>query len=187
MKRLRLPRWAVRLLAVLLAFDVGVWAAHAAGVRVNATASMPLGLYRIRPLGTTPLRRGVLVAICPSEAALAVALPRHYLKPGPCAGGVEPFLKEVAAVPGDRIVVSNEGERVNGTALPNSGRLAGDCAGLPIPHIPDGAYRIAPGTVWLYAPSPASWDSRYYGADPVRNVVGVATPILLVGQGNPCG
>lgn len=184
--RLRIGRRLILGLGVLVLLDLAILAAQAVGLRINETASMPLGLYRVRPQGSEPLERGTLVAICPSDVVLAVALPRGYLRPGSCRGNVEPLLKRIAAVAHDRVDVSDGAVAVNGRALPNSGRRARDCADRPLPRIPAGRYLISPGTIWLYAPVARSWDSRYFGPEPAANVVGIATPVLIVGQGRPC-
>ena len=176
----------VAVLAAFAAADLAIAAAAAAGLRINTTASMPLGLYRVAPRDAAPITRGTVVAVCPPAAALAVALARNYLRAGTCPGNVEPFLKEVAAVAGDVVDVSNGGELVNGRALPASGRLARDCQGRPLAHVASGRYVVTPGSVWLYAPVAASWDSRYYGAAPEANVVGTAQPLVIVGRGSAC-
>ncbi len=181
-----LGRRAAIFLAILVFGNALILAAQLAGLRINTTASMPLGLYRIRPRGGEPLERGMLVAICPSENALAVAVPRRYLHPGPCDGDVEPLLKRIAAVGGDRVDVSDAGVIVNGEYLPNSGRVARDCARRPLPRIPAGRYIIAKGELWLYAPVGRSWDSRYFGPEPAANVLGLATPLIIVGEGRAC-
>ena len=173
-------------LAVLLLANVALIAAYGAGLRINTTASMPEGVYRLRAIRSGPIERGTIVAICPSPAVLAIAAPRHYFEQGPCPGDVEPLLKHVAAVAGDRVDVSDRGVRVNGEPLPNSGRLQRDCAGRPLKRIPAGRYAIAPNEVWLYAPVARSWDSRYFGPVPIAGIVGTATPVLIVGVGKAC-
>lgn len=180
-------RRALTLIGALLALNVGFVAAYAAGLRINATSSMPIGIYRVEPLASGMLRRGTVVAICPSSAIIAVAAPRGYFLAGPCPGNVEPLLKHVAAVSGDIVRVSDRGVAVNGRALPNSVRLSRDCAGRPLARIPAGRYQLGPGSVWLYAPVPHSWDSRYFGPQPATAIVGAATPVLIVGNGRACG
>jgi conjugative transfer signal peptidase TraF len=173
-------------LAVLALLDVMILAANVAGFRINKTASMPLGIYRLRPARAEPLARDLLVAICPSGDALRVGLARGYLRPGPCPGNVEPLLKRIAAVAGDAVSVTDSRVAIDGSALPNSGRVARDCQDRAVPRIPAGTYRILPGKIWLFAPVPRSWDSRYFGPQRAADVVGIATPVLIVGNGQPC-
>lgn len=176
----RIGRPALLTLAFLAAADLAIVLFQTAGLRVNATASMPLGLYRVEAYHGEPLARGALVTVCLAPGALTFARARNYLKPGPCPGEVEPLLKHVAALGGDRVDVSARGVTVNGRALPDSGRVAHDCAGRPLPHVRDGRYVLAPGTIWLYAPAPRSWDSRYFGAQPAVSIAGLAAPVLTV-------
>jgi conjugative transfer signal peptidase TraF len=181
--RLLRGRIALVLTAFVLA-GCALVAARAAGLRVNTTASMPEGIYRLSAYDRGALARGTIVAICPSADVRAVAAARHYFEPGPCPGDVEPLLKHVAAVSGDQVGVTDRGISVNGRLLPNSGRLARDCAGRPLARIPAGRYTIAPNTVWLYGPVARSWDSRYFGPQPATGIVGIAKPILIVGTPN---
>lgn len=182
----RIGRAGALVLAVVVLIDAAMMGAHYSGLRVNTTPSMPMGLYRVRPAGSGKLERGTIVAICPSRAALAIAIPRGYLMPGHCPGNVEPLLKHVVAVAGDRVQVSDAGIIVNGDPLPNSIRLKKDCQGRALPRIPAGRYTIAKGDVWLYAPVKRSWDSRYFGPAPAANVVGLATPILTISREATC-
>jgi len=181
-RRERLRR-ALAVSAVTVALGGGVFGAvRAAGLWYNGTPSMPEGIYRLNRSPIAPLERGAIVAICPSPEVLAVAVPRHYLAPGPCPGNVVPLLKRVAAVGGDRVDVAERFVSVNGRMLADSGRFERDAAGMPLPRIPVGRYVVAPNKVWLYGPNPRSWDSRYYGAQPVAGVLGTATPVLIVGR-----
>jgi conjugative transfer signal peptidase TraF len=182
--RSRVSRPARVILGLLLALKVALMAAYAAGVRVNATASMPEGVYRLQKFSAGPIGRGTVVAVCPSPAVIALAAPGRYLGPGPCPGNVEPLLKHVAAVAGDRVDVSEHAVRVNGLALPDSGRFARDCAGRSLSRIPAGHYTIASNRIWLYGPVPRSWDSRYFGPQPVAGIIGLAKPVLILGIGN---
>jgi conjugative transfer signal peptidase TraF len=183
MRRTRSIPWRAALfLGILALVNVGILVAQATGLRINTTASMPQGIYLIRPPGSQNFQRGSLVVICPSANVLAVAVPREYLRPGPCPGSVEPLLKKVAAVSGDVVAVSDAGIVVNGRSLPNSQRVARDCQGRSLSRIPDGRYTLARGSLWLYAPVTRSYDSRYFGPQPSANVVGLATPVLIVGH-----
>jgi conjugative transfer signal peptidase TraF len=182
----RLDRSALFALAGLVVLNLTILAADAAGLRINTTASMPLGVYRVTAYHSGPIARDALVTVCPSEAMLAVAIPRGYLGPGACPGNVEPLLKHVAAVGGDRVDVSDRAVSVNGEALPRSGRLRNDCDGRPLPRIPAGRYTLRAGNIWLYAPVARSWDSRYFGPQAATHVIGIATAVLIVGEGQAC-
>ena len=155
-------------------------AAHAAGLRMNLTASMPIGLWRIAPAHT--LARGEIVAVClPDGSALHLALQRSYIAAGSCPSGAEPLVKPVAAIGGDLAVISETGISVNGAIVPNSAPLAADEAGRPLQRMPAGSYRVASGEVWLLSShDPRSFDSRYFGAVPIANVQGIACPLWVL-------
>jgi type IV secretory pathway protease TraF len=88
-------------------------------------------------------------------------------------------LKRVAALPGDRVVVSPLGLTVDGRRLLHSSRRRRDTAGRPLPAVPQGEYRVAPGTLWIYSDhTNRSWDSRYFGPVPLAGVRSTAVQLL---------
>jgi conjugative transfer signal peptidase TraF len=153
---------------------------EAAGLRINATASMPRGLWRVWP--PEPVERGEIVTVCPPDcAAIREAARRGYIATGFCPGGYEPLVKPVAAVAGDVVTVTLQGIAVNGRPLTNTAQLARDEAGRTLHPVVARAYRVAPGTVWLLSGhDPRSFDSRYFGPVPVANVTGVARPLWVL-------
>jgi len=152
---------------------------EAAGLRVNATASMPRGLWLVR--AGAPLRRGEIVAICPpNRADIRQAAGRGYIAAGRCPGGYEPLIKPVAAVGGDIVTVTPAGIFVNGKPVANTRPLASDDAGRTLHPFPAGTYRLSRGELWLLAGrDPRSFDSRYFGAVPLANIIGVARPLWV--------
>ena len=165
-----------------LAVLAGIGGAWAGGVRINATSSMPRGLWFVAGGGSPEVRRGdVLVPCIPDRAAARLGRGRGYLGTGPCPDGSEPLIKPAAAVAGDRVLVSPDGVAVNGAVLPHSAQLAADSAGRPLPRWPTGEYAVRPGEVWAVAThAPNSWDSRYWGPVPLSSVFGVARPLAVV-------
>lgn len=153
---------------------------EAAGLRINATASMPRGLWRV--VSRRPIERGEIVTLCPSDdAAIREAARRGYIAAGFCPGGYEPLVKPVAAVAGDVVTVTRQAIAVDGRRLANTGQLLRDEAGRALHPIPAGSYRVAAGTVWLLSGyDPRSFDSRYFGPAPVANVTGVARPLWVL-------
>ncbi len=160
---------------------IGFAGANAAGLRVNATPSMPLGLWRMAP-DHAPLRRGDVVVVClPDTAPVRVATERGYIPSGNCAGGFEPLVKPIAATAGDVVAVSAAGVAVNGQAVLGIAQLVQDSAGRPLRRVPAGAYPVAPGEVWLLSGhDPRSFDSRYFGPVPAANVQGIARPLWVL-------
>jgi len=151
------------------------------GLRLNFTASMPLGIYRIDHVAPSAIQRGMLVAVCAPVGAAEQGRRRGYLATGTCSGDSEPLLKTVAAIAGDTVTIASDGVSVNGHLLHSSKPLAADSSGRPIASWLRGHYRISNGSIWLYADNERSWDSRYWGPAPIRNVVGAATPFLIAG------
>lgn len=182
----------VALGAVFVGLGVAAVAYQRSGVLLNHTGSMPLGLYRVTRAprdavsGAPVLTRGTPVVWCLPLRLVGEARHRGYLGAGPCPGGVESILKEVAAIPGDTVLVDSAGMAVNGRRLPNSRPLPFDSRGRPIGAVRAGTYPVRPGEAWVWSPyTPQSFDSRYYGALPLRDLVGVARPLWTRDQPHP--
>ena len=157
-------------------------AASSVGLRVNTTASMPRGLWRVVDYDA-PLRRGEVVAICPPDITpVRQGAERGYIPVGGCPGGYEPLVKPIAATAGDVVDISIGGwVSVNGQAVPDTAQLARDSAGRALSPVPPGAYPVGLGDVWvLSGHDPRSFDSRYFGPVPAANVQGVAYPVWVM-------
>jgi conjugative transfer signal peptidase TraF len=164
--------------AALLWLAVSI--ADRAGVRINHTSSLPVGLWRIAPL-RGQLARGVIVSFCPpATAILSAARARGFLDPGRCPGSVEPMLKQIVAITGDRVSLGADGVAVNERPIPGSRRLGADGAGRPILAIPLGDDIVGESAFWaLSTDHPGSFDSRYFGAAKTAGIIGVATPWIV--------
>lgn len=140
----------------------------------NATASAPIGFYRVRPIGVQPPRIGELVLIRPDATSA-----RLYAERGNLPLGV-PLLKRVIAVAGQSVcerdgVLSIDGRHV-ADALPTDGR------GRPLVAW-SGCRPLRDGEVFvLMATVTASLDGRYFGPTPIRSVIGRATPLWILGK-----
>lgn len=161
---------AVTPVAVFAAFGM----AAAVGVRVNATASMPVGLYHVGRTETVP--RGSLVEVC------VPPWPNVMTQRGDCPFDTMPLLKPVAAVEGDTVQIGPAGVAVNGRWVarpvpPEESFVA------PVPRMPDGTYRVRIGEVWLLTDHhERSFDSRYFGPVSLDWIRGSATPLLVVSR-----
>ena len=135
----------------------------------NASASAPIGLYRIHP--ESDPANGALVAIAPPERLAHWLSARGYLPEG------VPLLKHVAAKAGQRVcragaMVSVDGQRV-AIARARDGR------GRPLP-VWQGCRTLRPGELLPLNPAhPDSLDGRYFGPLPASAVIGRATPLYL--------
>lgn len=130
----------------------------------NASASAPIGLYRISP--GAPLKLGDMVIARVPEAVRSMAARRGYIPAN------VPLVKRVAAVPGDEICAFGPTLFVNGTRAAD--RRAVDGAGRPLPWW-TGCRRLRDGTLLLLmSDSPYSLDGRYFGPTARGDVIGKA-------------
>lgn len=130
---------------------LGLCVAWTAGLRLNATASLPRGLYL---LCQGMPERGEYAAFCLSGEFAELARERGYLQAGSCPSGLRPLLKRVAALPGDNVDTS---------ALT---LLAADSHGRPLPSILHSG-PVPSGMALLLADHPGSFDGRYFGLVPL--------------------
>ncbi len=144
-----------------------------AGVRINTTPSLPVGLY-VEADSTSPL-----VEFCPAEPAASLAVARGYRARGNCPDGASPLLKPVVALAGDVVEISSKGISVNARPLPHSAPLVKDTEGRPLQHYPYGRYVVASGQVWVASSYNArSFDSRYYGPIATSAIRAYLRPLL---------
>ena len=138
-------------------------------ILVNTTPSEPLGLYARTDLAPRP---GLLVAFRAPAAAFPYADARlTYLHR-------VPLLKTVAAGPGDRVCATSDMLLINGQ--PRGVIAERDGEGRALPHW-RGCRVLAEGELFALATRvPNSFDSRYFGPVPMRSVIGVFRPLLLV-------
>ena len=164
-------------LVALAVVGAGAGAARAAGYRVNVSASVPLGIWRLDP--AAPLKRGAMTLWCPPDNALFRAARAHRAVPyGLCPGRFAPLFKPAAALAGDAVDVSRAGIRINGVALPNTAQRHEEGANAWVPHVAAGTYHVPSGEVWFVSTTnPYSFDARYYGPMPVGRVQGVVRPV----------
>lgn len=138
----------------------------------NVSASVPTGLYAVRP--TAPLRPGVLAAVMPPEPLA------NWLVEGGYLGRGVPLLKRVEALPGSRVCRE-------GAAVTVDGRLRAiardaDRRGRPLPRW-SGCIIVGEGQLFLLnADHQGSLDGRYFGPLPRSTVLGRATPLFVDGR-----
>lgn len=134
----------------------------------NASASAPIGLYRIHPDRDPVI--GALVAVTPPMRWSHWMAGRDYLPAG------VPLLKHVAAKVGQR--VCRIGDVVSVDTRPIASARARDDQGRPLPVWQE-CRTLEPGEIFLLNPSvPDSLDGRYFGPLPASTVIGRATPLL---------
>ncbi len=164
-------RVAQIIFAVLIgAFQICGWV----GLRVNASPSLPLGLYVVSHSATANL-----VEFCPAEPFARLAIARGYRDQGVCRDGAAPLIKPVVAKAGDVVDLSPRGISVNGALLPNTAPLELDTHRRPLNPWPPGRYVAVPGTVWVASSYDArSFDSRYFGPIHVSTIRSHIRPLV---------
>lgn len=133
----------------------------------NASASAPIGLYEIEPVGHLDITD--LVAVMPRKPLADFMVERGYI------GRDVPLLKRVMALPGQEVCRIGRSITVDGAPLGDA--LDRDRQGRALP-VWQGCRRIADDDIFVMNPSiPDSFDSRYFGPLPARTVIGKATPL----------
>ena len=135
----------------------------------NASASVPIGLYSVRP--ATIYHVGDLVVVRAPETLAAFLYTRGYL-----AKGV-PLLKHIAALPGQVVCRTLRTITVDGVTMGLA--LDRDHFGRILP-VWEGCRVVADQEVFLMNwRSPNSLDGRYFGPLPASTIVGRADPIWI--------
>lgn len=135
----------------------------------NASASAPIGLYRLDP--TASPMPGDRVAWRPSPVWSRWMAERNYLPEG------LPLLKPLAATAPSVVCRQQDRILVDGRIVARA--RARDAAGRPLPRW-SGCIALAPDAVFLLAPEvPDSLDSRYFGPVDRRDLLGRVVPIRV--------
>ena len=157
--------------AVALGVTAGAFAAL--GLRINASPSLPVGLYV-----ATSSADANLAEFCPTGPFASLSMSRGYRDRGVCPDGGAPLLKPVVARHEDLVEVAAAGLSVNGRLLENTAPLSVDTKGRSLTPWPLGRYRVAPDEVWVASSySRRSFDSRYFGPIPTRQIRSLVRPL----------
>jgi len=161
--RQRRAAWAGATFALTAALAATLVAPPSPRLVWNASASSPLGLYRVLPGAA---REGDMVIAWPPEPARALGAARGYLPRN------VPLVKRVAAVAGARVCAVGDAILVEGRIVAR--RRAADPSGRPLPWW-HGCMRLRAGELFLLTPgAPGAFDGRYFGPTPGALVVGRA-------------
>lgn len=155
--RLRHP---IVIVGVCLAF--GLVLAHQAGLRLNTTRSIPLGLYR---MSADPIVTGAYVLWCPPDRSeFDLAKERGYIGAGFCPGGYGYMMKKVVASAHDVVSVTDDGVMINGMLMPESLPMEADSMGRPLPRFRVTGHVLASSELLLMSDTNGrSFDARYFG------------------------
>lgn len=133
----------------------------------NASASVPIGLYAIRPSGALQVTE--LVVVQPPAALASFLDERRYLPKG------VPMLKRVLALPGQTVCRTERTITVDGVAMGEA--LDHDRSGRALPSW-RGCRVVAGDEVFLMNwQSEDSFDGRYFGPLSASTIIGRADPL----------
>ncbi|WP_292531339.1 S26 family signal peptidase [Mesorhizobium sp.] len=143
------------------------WLGYAPALIWNASASVPIGLYRLAPVER--LKIGDYVVVTPPEPLAAFLAGRGYLAPG------VPLIKRVLALAGAS--VCRRGATIIAFDHAYGEARERDSFGRPLPSW-QGCRRLAHGEIFLMNwDMPDSLDGRYFGPLPVTSIVARALPL----------
>jgi len=164
MKKSSVPTLSVMLVGVVF---IGVSAMTTPAPRLvwNASASTPIGLYRVLP--DAP-ECGDLVLIRPPQSTAEFAAERGYLPAG------VPLIKRVVAMAADDVCAFDGTVFVNGKSAAHQRET--DRAGRPMPRW-KGCRELIAGEFFLMNAPEDSFDSRYFGPVMRAQIIGRIAPI----------
>ena len=134
----------------------------------NASASAPIGLWRVHP--GVPLARGDMVLAHMPARVRQLAASRHYIPAN------VPLLKRIVARDGDDVCALGDAIYVNGA--PVAKRLVRDRIGRILPGWV-GCETLGGGRLFLLMDRADSFDSRYFGPLEPEAIIGKANPLWL--------
>lgn len=135
----------------------------------NASASVPVGLYRVQP--AEPFHIGELVVAMPPEPLASYLADRGYLPEG------VPLLKHILALAGQNVCRTGDTITVDGATVGQA--LASDWRGRNLP-VWQGCQALSAGSVFLMnLQSEHSLDGRYFGPLSTSVVIARAVPLWI--------
>jgi conjugative transfer signal peptidase TraF len=134
----------------------------------NASASSPIGLYRVEP-GRLPVR-GEWVVLRTPERVRMLAARRHYIPAN------VPLVKRVAAGAGQSVCAAGATLTIDG--VPAASRRAVDPSGRPLPRW-QGCRLLGRDELFVLGRAPDSFDGRYFGPVGPSERIGKAVPLWL--------
>ena len=136
----------------------------------NASASAPIGLYRIK--NRAP-ETGDFVLVTPSSDVAKLINERRYLPPG------IPLIKRVGALPGDEVCRENLSIFINRKHVANAQKA--DSFDREMPSW-SGCFMLQSDQIFLLNEHEQSLDGRYFGATSASDVIGVAVRVFAERQ-----
>lgn len=129
----------------------------------NASASAPIGLYRVTP--GAPVTKGDMVAARLPESFRDLAAARRYIPRD------VPLMKRIAAEAGDEVCALSDQVFVNGRPVARRKKVDAMGRAMPSWH---GCRMLRRQQLFLLMDSPGSFDGRYFGVSDGVDLIGKA-------------
>ena len=161
---------------VVLLLGGFIYAMKKGSVIFNTTSSFPLGFYKVSK--SSSYKQGDLVSFCavPSKMIERMTKQGYTQKNSLCPNQTPQLLKKILGLEGDRVEIK-KAVFINNQKIKNSKIFIKDSNGNLLTIQP--SQSIKRGYFWAMSDyNERSFDSRYFGQVPLKNIVGIATPIL---------
>ena len=133
----------------------------------NASASAPIGFYRVTPASS--LKRGAFVVVPTPPGFRMMAAKRHYLPFN------VPLIKRIIALSGDE--VCRYGKVILVNQKPVATALTKDSQGRVLP-VWQGCIILTDDQFFALMDRPDSFDGRYFGSLNTEDIIGIAVPVF---------
>jgi len=172
----RLAIFSTALLIITLSLFTLIYSIKKGQFILNTTSSFPLGLYKITH--KEHYQKGDLVSFCATPSPTIEKMIREgYTQPNPnCPNHTPQLLKKIMALEDDNVTIESS-VKINNQPLKNSHIFRKDSRGNLL-HIQP-SQKIKRGFFWAMSDyNEKSYDSRYFGQVALKNIIGLATPVI---------
>ena len=174
----KIKKFIYYLLSIISLFFIVIILFKMNGYILNNTSSYPIGIYKI--IKTNFYKKGTLVSFCAPENDTIEKLVRFGFAPAneTCKNGTPVLLKKIVAVENDYIELKDNHIYINSALQPKSKIFLVGSGGNILER--QNNQTIKKGYFWAMSDyNERSYDSRYFGQIPLKNIKGTAVPILL--------
>lgn len=144
---------------------------------VNTSPNIPPGFYL---KVDKPLAVGKYVMFCPpNKTEFQNALMRDLISAGSCPDGFHSMMLKIAAKPGAKITINENGVYVDNILQPESKPKQQGADGQPMPLMLLDNYELKDGEILLLSESEGdAFDGRYFGPIQSEQVDSVISPVF---------
>jgi len=161
---------------IILLFATFIYTMKNGRIIFNTTSSFPIGFYKISK--SSQYKKGDLVSFCavPSKIIDRIIEQGYTQKNSSCPNQTPQLLKKILGLEGDRVEIGKS-VFINNQAIKNSKIFTKDRRGNLL--IIQASQTINRDKFWVMSDyNERSFDSRYFGQVPLKNIIGRATPIM---------